>query len=807
MSVSMIGPKFYAWGRDGLPLAFGKLYTYKARTNAPKDTYQSEDGIVANTNPVILNGEGYADVYLDGSYKVVLKDVNENEIWSADPVTAQGGEEWVNCVSASYLSPTSFKVAGNVTDKYSVGRPLRIDNATSQYGFTAIDTAVFAGGETTITVLDSVILVGVVGVCASIVGDLSHYPATATGTTTPRTLGDWAEKEILSYDSVADVKADILLEVGSRVKTYGYYVAGDGGGATYLIAPTAAVDGHGNHALANGNIALLQITSSNVQPAQFGSSAGFLQAALDYAGLNNLPIELLPIEYAITLPIDIKSTLHSNGAVIKPNFGATGQPYAVSLQSCSDITGGLRIECDLCTTLETGFSVELDSIEPVRKMNLDVEVYDVYQSDNTKPCRGVLINISSGNLFDDYEIDLKALVKRVTGLGNGSVGDLGGLGNGISISTNKIGMSNVINIINPLVETVEPVEDGDGIVIYNIDSFTGDGTSKSVANILNPVIRACAKRAIKVMHPNTTILTPFIDTTLASGVSTTIAIESLAKYCTVTSPTLVNRGTTNGDGISNSYDGFVCTNINAVVDSGFNIFRMRSGTYDIRGGNVEWNYAKTSNEPAFQFTGDSSGYFECPTITNTDGLGQIVRYQAASGNHVLDMSSYAKAEELVSCSNCTGFITINNVVGEYKNTGISATGLGATIEIKGSHMDAFTGAGNAINSTALLRVTGSHYLETYTNGIVLNTASLENIIDGNITIKALGVAGNVGITTSSGVNTTVRGVTTIDFTTHIQVTNSDRTVIEGCIRRGSGTHLNTAGSTNLLSVNNHGVTP
>ena len=80
MSVSMIGPKFYAWGRDGLPLAFGKLYTYKARTNAPKDTYQSEDGIVANTNPVILNGEGYANVYLDGSYKVVLKDSDDNEI-------------------------------------------------------------------------------------------------------------------------------------------------------------------------------------------------------------------------------------------------------------------------------------------------------------------------------------------------------------------------------------------------------------------------------------------------------------------------------------------------------------------------------------------------------------------------------------------------------------------------------------------------------------------------------------------------------------------------------------------------------
>ena len=69
MAVAMIGPKFYAWDRNGKPLAFGKLYTYQARTNTPKPTYQSEDQVVENTNPVILNGEGYANVYLDGSYK------------------------------------------------------------------------------------------------------------------------------------------------------------------------------------------------------------------------------------------------------------------------------------------------------------------------------------------------------------------------------------------------------------------------------------------------------------------------------------------------------------------------------------------------------------------------------------------------------------------------------------------------------------------------------------------------------------------------------------------------------------------
>ena len=52
MAVSMIGPKFYAWDKNGKPLAFGQLFTYQARTNNPKDTYKTEDQITANTNPI-----------------------------------------------------------------------------------------------------------------------------------------------------------------------------------------------------------------------------------------------------------------------------------------------------------------------------------------------------------------------------------------------------------------------------------------------------------------------------------------------------------------------------------------------------------------------------------------------------------------------------------------------------------------------------------------------------------------------------------------------------------------------------------
>ncbi|MEY8203795.1 MAG: hypothetical protein RPR40_01865, partial [Bermanella sp.] len=170
MAVSIIGPKFYAWGRDGKPLAFGKVYTYKARTNAPKETYQSEDGLVSNDNPVILNGEGYANIYLDGSYKVVVKDTDDSEIWTEDPVTARGGEEWVNCMAATYLSASSFKITGNATDKFEEGRRIRIDNNAVSYEYSTILSSVFAGGETTVSISNAVVATGIVNVYVSIVG-------------------------------------------------------------------------------------------------------------------------------------------------------------------------------------------------------------------------------------------------------------------------------------------------------------------------------------------------------------------------------------------------------------------------------------------------------------------------------------------------------------------------------------------------------------------------------------------------------------------------------------------------------------
>jgi len=78
--------RFFTAGGTGTPvrpLVGGKVYFYEAGTTTPKDTYTSSTGLVANTNPVILNARGEADIWLGGgAYKMLVTDEND---------VAQGG--------------------------------------------------------------------------------------------------------------------------------------------------------------------------------------------------------------------------------------------------------------------------------------------------------------------------------------------------------------------------------------------------------------------------------------------------------------------------------------------------------------------------------------------------------------------------------------------------------------------------------------------------------------------------------------------------------------------------------------------
>ena len=73
----------------GAPLAGGLLYTYVAGTTTPQATYTDSTSATANSNPIVLDSRGEANIWLSGStYKFVLCDSTNTEIWTVDNIAA-----------------------------------------------------------------------------------------------------------------------------------------------------------------------------------------------------------------------------------------------------------------------------------------------------------------------------------------------------------------------------------------------------------------------------------------------------------------------------------------------------------------------------------------------------------------------------------------------------------------------------------------------------------------------------------------------------------------------------------------------
>lgn len=102
-------PKMQFFTAAGIPLVGGKLYTYASGTTVPLATYADDTGLISNTNPIILDSRGEAGVWLGPSrYTFLLRDANDNLIWTADGVgTIQGVQ---NPVIVAAAGQTVFTV-------------------------------------------------------------------------------------------------------------------------------------------------------------------------------------------------------------------------------------------------------------------------------------------------------------------------------------------------------------------------------------------------------------------------------------------------------------------------------------------------------------------------------------------------------------------------------------------------------------------------------------------------------------------------------------------------------------------------
>lgn len=87
MAYQLINGRFQAFTDAGAFAVGYQLYTYDSGTTTPKATYTDATLASVNTNPVVLDARGEAQVWLGpGAYTLVLKDASGVTVWTVDGV-------------------------------------------------------------------------------------------------------------------------------------------------------------------------------------------------------------------------------------------------------------------------------------------------------------------------------------------------------------------------------------------------------------------------------------------------------------------------------------------------------------------------------------------------------------------------------------------------------------------------------------------------------------------------------------------------------------------------------------------------
>lgn len=114
---------------NGNPLAGGKLYSYTAGTTTPQSTYTDQGGLSANANPLVLDANGEAAMWLDPtlSYKFILKDSSDVQQWSVDNVIGTLSANAVATGSIQDLAVTTAKLALDSVDSTILKDSVAVD--------------------------------------------------------------------------------------------------------------------------------------------------------------------------------------------------------------------------------------------------------------------------------------------------------------------------------------------------------------------------------------------------------------------------------------------------------------------------------------------------------------------------------------------------------------------------------------------------------------------------------------------------------------------------------------------------------
>lgn len=274
-------PKMQFFDANGDPLVGGKLYTYAAGTTTPLATYTSSSGAVSNTNPVILDSRGEANVWLALTpYKFKLTTASDVEIWTVDNVSSGetfGASQWltsvagINSITASLTSANfvayaagqtfSFKASNTNTGPVTLNINSLGAKAVTKTGSVALEpndilsgqivTVVYDGVRFQLSNLPNLQAPGVIG--STIPNDATFTNLAATDLVVYNTVDvsgtAYFHNNIVATDTgtVADIKSisstDISTSTLEASGSFGYgpTALGTGGSVTQATSRTTGV--------------------------------------------------------------------------------------------------------------------------------------------------------------------------------------------------------------------------------------------------------------------------------------------------------------------------------------------------------------------------------------------------------------------------------------------------------------------------------------------------------------------------------------------------------------------------------------
>lgn len=280
---------------NGIIAAGWTYYYYEPGTTTPKSVFSDPELETAAGTSITSDANGrFPAIYLNGAYKVVLKDDEGAEQWTLDKY------------NDSTAKAIEIALAGGVVSEASVSSLKSVKKSTftggeSRYVVELGKSAIFRSGDKSAEV-------------ALTPQNIIWIPPTGEDGSS----GAW-EVITSDYPSVELAKT-ASLPAEYEIATQGYGSPGDYGAARYLVMTSAAYgatpDGILDHAMANGNV--LKIQNPVKRPEMGGGKIG--DTATGVRSANTAAINAI---IALDNAVDVPGLYYCNGAITvasKTNF-------------------------------------------------------------------------------------------------------------------------------------------------------------------------------------------------------------------------------------------------------------------------------------------------------------------------------------------------------------------------------------------------------------------------------------------------------------------------------------------------------